>query len=162
VLHAKDGKTRQTSRDWARRAPGFRAALVSIAVATGVGAILAACGLAFSLRRKRPLRTDATATDTQLQQLTRYRAADGTHTIHGTLLAEFEPGDRSTTIYVGFCPPFERLPTVEVEAAGDSFATAKLSQLLHNGVQIEVRLPKSPDEKQTVTIEIVATDAPLY
>jgi hypothetical protein len=161
VLHAKDGKSRQTSRDESRRTPSFRAAILSIGVATGVGAILAACGLAFSPRRKRRLPTDPTATDTQLQQLTRYRAADGTHTIHGTLLAEFEPGDRSTTIYVAFCPPFERLPTVEVETVGGSFATAKLSQLLHNGVQIEVRLPQSSDEKQTVTIEIVATDTTL-
>lgn len=99
------------------------------------------------------------ATDTRLQQLTRYRAADGTLSIHGTLVAEFAPGERSTTLYVAFCPPFERLPTVEAEVIDDASASVKLIQLLHNGAQIDVRLPQPAQEKQTVTVEMVATDS---
>ncbi|MCI0332414.1 MAG: hypothetical protein L0228_04230 [Planctomycetes bacterium] len=94
-----------------------------------------------------------------IQQLTRFRAADGTHTIRATLLAEFEPGERSATLYVAFCPPFEILPNVEAEAIDDSGASVKLIQLLHNGVQIDVRLPHPADSKRCVTVELVASDA---
>jgi hypothetical protein len=132
-----------------------------MAAIAGFGVILAACGLALLPRRKRRVFADVAATDTRLQQLTRYRAADGTHSILGTLIAEFEPGDRTATLHIAFCPPFERLPTVALEAVDDSFATVKLTQLLHNGVQIEVRLPQTPDEKQSVTIELMATEATL-
>jgi hypothetical protein len=95
---------------------------------------------------------------TAIQQLTRYRTAGGAHSIHGTLLAELEPGERSTTIHIAFCPPFDRLPAVEAEAIDDSSATVKLSQVLHNGVQIDVRLAEPADEKYCITIEMTATD----
>jgi len=113
----------------------------------------------FSPRRKLQVPADVPGTDLRLQQFTRYRAADGTQSIHGTLLADFVPGERSTTLYVAFCPPFERLPSVEAEAIDDASASVKLTQLLHNGVQIEIRLSQPANEKQTVTIEMVATDS---
>ena len=113
-----------------------------------------------STRRARRNDKDAEAADSPIQQLTRYRAADGTQTIRGTLIAEFEPGERSETLYVAFCPPFERLPNVDVEAVDDSFASVKLTQLLHNGAQIDVRLPQPADSKQGVTVEMVATESP--
>ena len=59
---------------------------------------------------------DADANPEQvLQQLTRFRTADGKDAIRGTLVAEFAVGERQTTLYVGFCPPFELLPQVEAE-----------------------------------------------
>jgi hypothetical protein len=94
-----------------------------------------------------------------IQQLTRYRHADGTQTILGTLLAEFAPGDRSTTLHVAFCPPFDRLPTVEAEAVDDTPATVNVTQLLHNGVQLEVRLPAPAAGPQSAAIELFASDA---
>jgi hypothetical protein len=102
----------------------------------------------------------ATEAGVPLQQITRYRAPDGTHAIHGTLLAEFAAGERMATLHVAFCPPFERLPTVEAEAVDDSEADVKVAQLLHNGVQIEVRLPEPADESACVTIELLAADIP--
>jgi hypothetical protein len=158
-VHAKDGQSRQTSPGASNRPRTVRAIVTSIAALAGFGVFAAACGLALLSRRKRRTIADVAAIDMPLQQLTRYRAADGTHSIHGTLIAEFEPGDRSATLHIAFCPPFERLPTVELEAVDNSFATVKLTQLLHNGVQIEVRLPQSLDEKQSVTIEMLATEA---
>lgn len=151
-MPTKDGTWRQTSRK-------VRAVVTSLAVVAGIGTLLAACGLALLPRRKRRIPADVSATDTRLQQLTRYRAADGTLSIHGTLVAEFAPGERSTTLYVAFCPPFERLPTVEAEVIDDASASVKLIQLLHNGAQIDVRLPQPAQEKQTVTVEMVATDS---
>jgi hypothetical protein len=135
-----------------------RAAVASLAVVAGIGTFLAACGLALSPRRKRRIPADVSDTEVRLQQLTRYRAADGTQSIHGTLIAEFAPGERSATLYVAFCPPLERLPTVEAEAIDDASASVKLTQLLHNGVQLDVRLPQPANDKQTVTVEMVATD----
>jgi hypothetical protein len=158
VLQAKDGEPRQTSRDRTGRPRYVRAAAVYLAIAAGIGTVIAACGLARSQRRKRRIPSDLTAAGVPLQNLTRYRSPDGTHSIHGTLLAEFEPGDRSTTIHAAFCPPFEVLPEVEVEVADDSFAIVKLTQLLHNGVEIDVRLPQPAVEEQHVTVEIMAAD----
>jgi hypothetical protein len=94
-----------------------------------------------------------------IQQLTRYRHADGTQTILGTLLAEFASGDRSTTLHIAFCPPFDRLPTVEAEAVDDSPASVNVTQLLHNGVQLEVRLPTPATAPHSTTIELFASDA---
>jgi hypothetical protein len=153
VFHAKDGKWR----------------VISIAALAAVGTVAAACsvlslskgGLARVPRRKRRPHVEVSPTTTRLQQITRYRSPDGSHAIHATLLAEFAPGDRSATLYIAFCPPFERLPTVEVEPAEDADATVKVTQLLHNGAELEVRLANAPDEKQSVTVELFATEPPL-
>jgi hypothetical protein len=160
-LHAKDGTSRETPRDATRRPLSVRAILTSVGLVAGISALVAACGLGLSPRRKRYIVADVSAEDIRIQQLTRYRATDGTQSIHGTLLAEFEPGDRTATLHVAFCPPFERLPTVEFEAIDDSDVTVKILQLLHNGVQFEVRLPQPPDEKHALAIEMVAMDAPV-
>jgi hypothetical protein len=115
---------------------------------------------AFSRRPMRRIVNDATEAGVPLQQITRYRAPDGTQAIHGTLLAEFAAGERTATLFVAFCPPFERIPTVDVEAVDNAFADAKVTQLLHNGVQIDVRLPQPAAGDDTVTVELMAADAP--
>ena len=91
-----------------------------------------------------------------LQQLTRFRTADGRDAIRGTLSAEFMVGERQTTVYVGFCPPFELLPQVEANANGDFEAEVKLAQVLHNGAQLDVRLSEPAEEAVTVSIEFFA------
>jgi hypothetical protein len=75
------------------------------------------------------------------------------------LVGEFAPGERQATLYIAFCPPFERRPQVEVNVADDSDATVKLTQVLHNGAQLEVRLPHPTEEPTKVTIELFVTDA---
>lgn len=92
-----------------------------------------------------------------LQQVTRCRTADGRVTISGQLLAEFVPGERQTTVYVAFCPPFERLPMVEVNLADDFDAAAKPIQVLHNGAQFEVRLAEPAEDCCHLLIEFAAT-----
>ncbi len=77
-----------------------------------------------------------------LQQLTRTELADGRHTIHATLTALFAPGQRTATLYVAFCPPFERLPEVDVDFDDATIATVKLTQLLHHGAQLDVSLSR--------------------
>jgi hypothetical protein len=93
-----------------------------------------------------------------LQQLTRFRTVDGKNAIRGTLAAEFVAGERQTTLYVAFCPPFELLPKVEANANGDYEAEVKLAQVLHNGAQLDVRLSEPADEAIAVSIEFFASD----
>jgi hypothetical protein len=103
----------------------------------------------------RPHITRFTKLDQELQRFTRYRMADGHQLLSGTLLAEFAPGERTATLHIAFCPPFERLPHVEVE----STAEAKVVQNFHHGVQVEVRLPRPAGVPTTAMVELCATDA---
>jgi hypothetical protein len=112
-------------------------------------------GLARQLPEDAP--TDDPESPQVLQQLTRLRTADGHESIHGTLTAEFSPGERQTTLHVAFCPPFEAIPEVEVNIADDSDATVKLTQLLHHGAQLELRLPEPAEDPLHITIEFSAT-----
>lgn len=93
--------------------------------------------------------------DRLLQQLTRARTSDGHDVAHGVLHAEFAKGERSTMLYVAFCPPFERLPQLELESDVD----AKVVQALHHGAQIEVRLPHAAANPTLATVEFFASDA---
>jgi hypothetical protein len=93
-----------------------------------------------------------------LQKLTRLRTAGGKDVIRGTLAAEFVAGERQTTVYIGFCPPFELLPEVEANAIGDLEADVKLAQVLHNGAQLDVRLSEPAEEAVAVSIEFFARE----
>ena len=68
-----------------------------------------------------------------LQQLSRSRGAEGSEIVHGTLLAEFAAGERIAVLHVAFCPPFERLPSVEAEIADGPACDVKIVQVLHQG-----------------------------
>ena len=107
--------------------------------------------------RSSAIETDANP-EQVLQQLTRFRTAAGKDAIRGTLAAEFEAGERQTTVYVGFCPPFELLPQAEVNATDDFDADVKLIQVLHNGAQLDVRLTEPAEEETTVSIEFFASE----
>ena len=92
-----------------------------------------------------------------MQRLVRVRDADGGEAIHGTLRAEFVAGQRHATLYVGFCPPLERLPVVEVEVVDGPDAAVKVVQALAHGVQLELRLAEPAEEACSATVEICAT-----
>jgi hypothetical protein len=160
-VQAKDGHPGQSSSGAPNRSQIVRAVVASSAIAAGVGAVFIArrAFSAISPRRKQNIPADITAAGIPLQQFTRWRATDGTHTIQAKLLAEFEPGERATTLHIAFCPPFQRLPHAEAKCVDDPRAKVSVTQRLHNGVQLEVRLPQPADEKQSVTIELAATDA---
>lgn len=97
------------------------------------------------------------STEQVLQQLSRFRTAEGSEIIRGTLTAEFAAGERSVTLHAAFCPPFERLPHVEAEA-DDAAATVKVSQVLHNGVRLDVRLAKPATLRRDVCVELSAAE----
>jgi hypothetical protein len=97
--------------------------------------------------------------ETVLQQLTRVRTGDGKDAIRGTLTAEFMAGERQTTLYIGFCPPFELLPQFEAHVNDDFEAELKVVQVLHNGAQFDVRLSEPAEEAISVSIEFFAGEA---
>jgi hypothetical protein len=93
-----------------------------------------------------------------LQDLKRYRTAEGREFLRGMITAEFSSGQRSTTLYAAFCPPFEQLPQVAAEMTGNLSASVQVAQVLHNGVQLEVRLARTTDRQQFATIELFAAE----
>ena len=76
--------------------------------------------------------------------------------LRGTLAAEFAAGERQTTCYIGFCPPFEAMPCVEVNICDELEADLKLTQVLHNGAQIDARLSEPAEEALAIMIEFYA------
>jgi hypothetical protein len=105
---------------------------------------------------------DGVESPTTLQQITRYRDANGRDAVVGKLTAEFSPGQREKTLHVAFCPPFETLPHVEAEIADDSAADLHPEQVLHNGAQLEVRLAKPAAVATTVAVEFFAAEAERF
>jgi hypothetical protein len=107
-------------------------------------------------------RTDARARRRRDQRLTqdikRYRDDEGHECVRGMLTAEFSPGQRTATLYVTFCPPFAFLPVVTADVSGNTLASVKVAQVLHNGAQLEVRLPHAAGSQQVAKIEILAAE----
>ncbi len=92
------------------------------------------------------------------QDIKRYRDVEGHESVRGMLTADFSPGQRTATVYVGFCPPFELLPVVTAHAAGNTLASVKVAQVLHNGAQLEVRLPHAAGSPPVANIEFYAAE----
>lgn len=91
-----------------------------------------------------------------LQHVVRVRDADGREYVHATLRGELAAGDRRATLHLGFCPPFPSQPEVEAEVIEGPAAVAKVTQALHNGVQVEVELDIAEIEDSVVTVEVAA------
>jgi len=112
-----------------------------------------------SAQVEEPITSELDESQQVLQQLTRTRDHTGHESIHGTLTAEFAVGDRQCTLFVSFCPPFERLPHVEAEISDGASADVKVSQVLHIGAQLEVRLSTLATVGTVVSVEFFASDA---
>jgi hypothetical protein len=125
-----------------------------------LAAVLLGPKVVYPARRSSPA-TGRGSAERVLQELTRYRLADGREAVRGTLRAEFALRERSTTLYAAFCPPFERLPQVEAIRLDGPLATVKLAQVLHQGAQIEVRLSGVADCQQSVTVRLSAVEIPI-
>ena len=92
-----------------------------------------------------------------VQQLYRVRNEDGSELIYGTLRADFQTGQRTAVLHVGFCPPLPYLPEIEAEALPGSEARLKIVQALAHGARLNVRLPSTPTEDCHVWIDMAAT-----
>ena len=150
--------------DASNEAPGSGASalwlLGSGLVGAAVGALLVARGNKRTARGARHRPTERAEEDGEqlLQEIRRTRMPDGKEYVRGTLVAEFDPGQRVSTVHVGFCPPFESLPAVDAEVDGDLSATVKITQILHQGAELEVRLAAPCEEACRVEVQFVATN----
>jgi hypothetical protein len=125
-----------------------------------LAAVLLGPRLAIPARRGSPAIGEHVGEATVLQELVRYRLADGRESVRGTLRADFATGERIASLYAGFCPPFEQLPRVEAVAISGPPATVKLAQVLHQGTQIEVRLSAVAACQQSVVVRLSALEFP--
>lgn len=96
-----------------------------------------------------------------LQEFVRTRTSDGVETVRGTLSADFAVGQRHATLHVGFCPPLEGLPELEVELVDGPDAAIKVTQALAHGAQLELRLAEPADEPCRVVVEFSAAPAAM-
>jgi hypothetical protein len=112
-------------------------------------------------RRSSPAAWRATDVESEvlLQQVSRSRTAEGADLVHGTLVAVFTPGERTATLHVAFCPPFEFLPTVDAEPVDGPDCSVKVEQILHQGARLEVRLARAGTTYERVTVEFIARDS---
>ncbi|MDZ4658291.1 MAG: hypothetical protein SH868_12000 [Bythopirellula sp.] len=94
----------------------------------------------------------------QLQQIVRLRGADGHETIHATLRADFQAGQRHATVYVGFCPPLASMPEIVVEPSTGSAAEFKIVQAFAHGARIDVRLAQVAIEQTSLVLNLVAKE----
>jgi hypothetical protein len=104
---------------------------------------------------------DESMAPNEIQRLVRVRDADGGEAIHGTLRADFVAGQRQATLHVGFCPPLQRAPVVEVEVGDGPDAEVKVSQAFAHGARLEVRLAAVAEEDCCVIVELSAKAAAL-
>jgi hypothetical protein len=94
----------------------------------------------------------------QVQQIVRSRDASGVETVHATLRADFVSGQRTATVYVGFCPPLAGRPEITIES--ESGAEFKVVQAFSHGARIDVRLASTAVETLSVVLNVTATAPP--
>ncbi len=92
------------------------------------------------------------------QQIVRTCDAAGRETIHATLRADFQAGQRNATVYVGFCPPLASMPEITVEPAAGPAADFKIVQAFAHGTRIDVRLAQVSIEQASVELNLVAKE----
>lgn len=128
---------------WALSLPGTSpAALVTLWCLTAAGEIawFAWSNLVAPLDGLKKWTAAATPTRRIRQQLTRFSDAAGRDVVEGTAVARFAPGQRTASIHLAFCPPFEHAPEIACGAAGDVAAEVKVVQSLAYAARFDVKL----------------------
>jgi hypothetical protein len=95
-----------------------------------------------------------------VQQLTRSRAADGSELLEGFLRLAFAPMQRTAIAHVAFCPPFPRVPRLEVRQLDGPAARVKTAQLLPYGVRLDLKLVVAAETSLAVLLQFSARSAP--
>ena len=74
-----------------------------------------------------------------VQQLTLRTTAEGQE-LSGWLRMKLAAGQRTGTLHVAFCPPFDCPPVVEAEAVYGPECRIKVAEAMRYGVRLEVKL----------------------
>ncbi len=94
--------------------------------------------------------------DNVLQQLTRSRGADGSEQLAGWLRMPFGPGQRTASLHVAFCPPFDRRPEIDVAQCDGPTTRVKTTQLLPYGARLDLKLAAPPEKPESVLLQFSA------
>ncbi len=85
-----------------------------------------------------------------MQQLTLRATAEGGQELSGWLRMPLAAGQRSGTLHVAFCPPFDRAPEIQVEAVAGPDCRIKTADALPYGVRIEVKVDAQAVEENVL------------
>jgi len=94
--------------------------------------------------------------DDVCQQLTRTHAEQPGDTVTGLLRAHFQPGERSRSLHVAFCPPMVALPAVEVLQLTGPQTRVKAANIQSFGVRFDLRLATASPREEGVLIHFEA------
>ena len=95
--------------------------------------------------------------DEVLQQCTRSQTAGGGELLSAWLRMPFAAGQRSGSLHVAFCPPFEHAPELSFEQVSGPAARIKAAQVMPYGARLDVKLPTSASESAgNVLIRVTA------
>ncbi|MEX0937581.1 MAG: hypothetical protein WDZ59_06950 [Pirellulales bacterium] len=87
-----------------------------------------------------------------MQQVTRTRDAQGREALSGMLRCDLDPGQRSATLHVAFCPPFASVPRLESHQTDGPACRIKVGQLFAYGARLDVRLSQPASEAGSVSV----------
>jgi hypothetical protein len=96
--------------------------------------------------------------DDVLQQLTRRTTPDGSEELSGWLRMNLTAGQRSGTLHVAFCPPFDRPPEVQVEMVSGPDCRIKAADALPYGVRLEIKLNVAAAANESVLLWFFAAN----
>ena len=108
--------------------------------------------------RRRPRRVADRVPGQLRQRFARYETPAGTDCVRGRIAVPIAAGARSGHGHVGFCPAFERTPTVAVSTDYDGVeATVAAAEILPWGVRVEVRLTEPAEEPLVIPVDLAAS-----
>jgi len=90
------------------------------------------------------------------QQIIRSKTAEGKDRLDGTFWAEFPPDAMTATVHIPFCPPFERVPSVQVFPVSDTDVHVRIAKSKPYGVRIDVK--RNDLEEERLCLAIIAEE----
>jgi hypothetical protein len=93
------------------------------------------------------------------QQVRRGRTENGLDCCYGWARCVFDPGRRTETVHVSFCPPFLATPQMEVHPRDGASAQIRTAQLLPYGCRLEIRLDQVHEQRVELIVEFAAVEA---
>lgn len=90
------------------------------------------------------------------QQLTRAQSRTHGDTVAGMLRALFQPGERSHSLHVAFCPPLPARPLVEVVQLSGPRTRVKAADIQPFGIRFDLRLAALSTREEDVLIHFEA------
>jgi hypothetical protein len=91
-----------------------------------------------------------------VQQLTLRTTTDGGQELSGWLRMNLSTGQRTGTLHVAFCPPFDQPPAVEAEAVAGPDCRIKVDEVMPYGVRLDIKLDAPAENDENVLVSFFA------